>query len=192
MVQSGRGADVGGLIGKAGLSFSVSLDKSEGFAQAVRNLIDLSTIEVLGKLARVPYWECLAIHADQPDLPHRGAAVVRHHGRRRARPLRRSGAGARRLPAQRRARRRELSGAIARYQADNDLVPSGRVDFDLYYRLARQRARAPADAARGCPPRWHAGPGARARRARRRRRAPRPMLTHHARPAARLPRRRDA
>jgi len=45
VVQSGKGADAGGLIGKAGLSFSVSLDKSEGFHQAVRNLIELSTIE---------------------------------------------------------------------------------------------------------------------------------------------------
>src|SRR5689334_343197 len=38
VVQSGKGADVGGFIGKAGLSLSVSLDKSEGFHQAVRNL----------------------------------------------------------------------------------------------------------------------------------------------------------
>jgi hypothetical protein len=32
---------------------------------------------------------------------------------------------------------------VARYQADNDLVPSGRVDFDLYYRLLANEARHP-------------------------------------------------
>ena len=68
VMQSGSGADVGGLIGKAGLSFSVSLDKSEGFHQAVRNLIELSTIEVLGKLTRVPYWQCLSIESTNPNF----------------------------------------------------------------------------------------------------------------------------
>ena len=68
VVQSGKGADVGGFIGKAGLSLSVSLDKSEGFHQAVRNLIELSTIEILGKLTRVPYWQCLSIEFDQSEL----------------------------------------------------------------------------------------------------------------------------
>src|SRR5262249_28670721 len=66
VVRSGKGGDVGGVIGKAGLSLNVSLDKSEGFHQAVRNLIELSTIEILGKLARVPYWQCLKIDTTNP------------------------------------------------------------------------------------------------------------------------------
>ncbi len=36
-----------------------------------------------------------------------------------------------------------LSEAVARYQAENDLVPNGRVDFDLYYRLLGSDARRP-------------------------------------------------
>jgi hypothetical protein len=36
-----------------------------------------------------------------------------------------------------------LPDAISRYQADHDLVPSGRVDFDLYYRLLANDARQP-------------------------------------------------
>ena len=68
VVQSGKGADIGGLIGKAGISLSVSLDKSEGFHQAVRSLVELSTIEVLGKLTHVPYWECLSIEATNPNF----------------------------------------------------------------------------------------------------------------------------
>ena len=36
-----------------------------------------------------------------------------------------------------------LSEAVARYQAENDLVPNGRVDFDLYYRLLASDGRRP-------------------------------------------------
>ena len=66
VVRSGKGGDVGGVIGKAGLSISVSLDRSEGFHQAVRNLVELSTIEAVGKLTRVPYWQCLQIDQTNP------------------------------------------------------------------------------------------------------------------------------
>jgi hypothetical protein len=144
VVQSGKGADVGGFIGKAGLSLSVSLDKSEGFHQAVRNLIELSTIEILGKLTRVPYWQCLSIESTNPNYraEARGwfdimgaterervvsAALVR------AGYLREEGNGPN--PG--------LSEAVARYQAENDLVPNGQVDFDLYYRLLATDARRP-------------------------------------------------
>jgi hypothetical protein len=34
-----------------------------------------------------------------------------------------------------------FSDAVARYQADNDLVPNGHVDFDLYYRMLANDAR---------------------------------------------------
>ncbi|MDI3305990.1 MAG: DUF4384 domain-containing protein [Acetobacteraceae bacterium] len=147
VVRTGRGADIGGLIGKAGVSFSVSLDKSEGFAQAVRNLVDLSTIEVLGKLAQVPYWQCLSIEPTNPAF----RAEVRQwfdgmgpeeRNRFTEAALIRAGY------LQGGASARDLSGAIARYQAEHDLVPSGRVDFELYYRLlasdpARGRAAPP-------------------------------------------------
>jgi hypothetical protein len=144
VVQSGHGADVGGLIGKAGLSLGVSFDKSEGFHQAVRNLIELSTIEILGKLTQVPYWQCLSIESTNPTYraEARGwfdamgpsardqaiaAALVRTGY------LTDAGSG--------------LNDAIARYQADHDLVPNGRADFDLYYRLlANDARRAPGTA----------------------------------------------
>ena len=134
VVRTGRGGDVGGLIGKAGLSFSVSLDKSEGFAQAVRNLIDLSTIEVLGKLARVPYWECLAIAPTNPAF--RGEVRQWFDGMGAAERDRfTESALVRAGYLQAGGSARDLPAAIARYQAANDLVPSGRVDFELYYRL---------------------------------------------------------
>lgn len=144
VVQSGKGADVGGLIGKAGVSLSVSLDKSEGFHQAVRNLIELSTVEVLGKLTRVPYWQCLTIESTNPNFRTEARGWFDTMGeternRFAGSALVRTGylrGGADSGGA-------DLSDAVSRYQADNDLVPSGRVDFDLYYRLLANDARQP-------------------------------------------------
>jgi hypothetical protein len=138
VTRAGKGGDAGGIIGKAGLSFSIALDRSEGFHQAVRNLVELSTIEVLGKLTRVPYWECLSIEPTNPTFK----AEARQwfdtmSGDERDRFVKdgltragyyRGGAAP--------------TDAIARFQADNDLVPSGRIDFDLYYRLLVTKGRA--------------------------------------------------
>ncbi|MDO9708131.1 DUF4384 domain-containing protein [Paracraurococcus lichenis] len=149
VVRTGKGADVGGLIGKAGLSFSVSLDKSEGFAQAVRNLVDLSTIEVLGKLARVPYWECLSIEPTNPAFRTEARQwfdLMGTEERRRFTETALIRTGYLSSPGG------EIGPAVARYQAEHDLVPSGRVDFELYYRLLatdpdRARGTRPAVAA---------------------------------------------
>jgi hypothetical protein len=146
VVQSGKGADVGGLIGKAGLSLSVSLDKSEGFHQAVRNLIELSTIEILGKLTKVPYWQCLSIESTNPSYrteAHGWYDIMGQTERERfvGAALVRTGY----LTSGSDGTAPGFSDAIARYQSDNDLVPNGRVDFDLYYRMLANEARRPGN-----------------------------------------------
>ncbi len=151
VVESGKGADVGGLIGKAGLSLSVSLDKSEGFHQAVRNLIELSTIEILGKLTKVPYWQCLSIESTNPNYrtEARGWFDVMGEGERErfvSAALVRTGY----LPAGSGGTSPGFSDAVARYQADSDLVATGRIDFDLYYRLLANEARPSRPLARAC------------------------------------------
>jgi hypothetical protein len=136
VVQSGKGADVGGFIGKAGLSLSVSLDKSEGFHQAVRNLIELSTIEILGKLTRVPYWQCLSIESTNPNYRTEARGWFDTMGEtERERVVSAALVRAGYLRDEGNGPNPGLSEAVARYQAENDLVPNGRVDFDLYYRL---------------------------------------------------------
>jgi Domain of unknown function (DUF4384) len=149
VVQSGKGADTGGLIGKAGLSFSISLDRSEGFHQAVRTLVELSTIEVLGKLTRTPYWQCLSIPSTNPTFrtearqwfeamhPDERERFVREALQRAGTPASDQGGD---TPAGT-DNGGDLSAAIASYQAANDLVPTGRIDFDLYYRLLASDAR---------------------------------------------------
>jgi curli biogenesis system outer membrane secretion channel CsgG len=143
IVRTSQGGEVGGVIGKVGLSLNVELDRSEGFHQAVRNLIELSAIESLGKLTRVPYWQCLEI--DQSNPTYRAEARewfdamsaperVRFARTHLAQAGYLQGAGADELDA-------PLRDAIARYQSEHDLVENGRLDFDLYYRLMAEAGR---------------------------------------------------
>ncbi len=80
--------------------------------------------------------------------------MVRYDGRERAAALRPHSVGAAATWAeQRTGRTRTCPSAVARYQAENDLVPNGRVDFDLYYRLLASNSRQPGRAS-GARPRW--------------------------------------
>jgi peptidoglycan hydrolase-like protein with peptidoglycan-binding domain/curli biogenesis system outer membrane secretion channel CsgG len=141
VVRTGKGADVGGVIGKgggqAGLTFSVALDKSEGLHQAVRNLIELSTIEILGKLTRVSYWQCLKIEQSNPTYRTEAREwfdTMSAQDRVKFVKANLTRAGYYQGPADS-ALDPGLRDAIARYQAEHDVVANGRIDFDLYYRL---------------------------------------------------------
>jgi curli biogenesis system outer membrane secretion channel CsgG len=50
------------------LSFNFDVARSEGVAQALRNMVELSTIELTGKLVRLPYWTCLNIATESPEI----------------------------------------------------------------------------------------------------------------------------
>ncbi|SMH61975.1 DUF4384 domain-containing protein [Azospirillum agricola] len=140
VLTSGKGADGGALIGKAGLTFNVSFNKSEGLHQAVRTLVELSTIEVLGKLTRTPYWQCLGIDQTNPAFMGQArdwfdgmpaAQRVTFVQRTLAADGYYDGAVTGELNEQTRA-------AVSRYQADHDLIATGRIDFDLYQRMLGQ------------------------------------------------------
>jgi hypothetical protein len=66
--KEGQGADADASIGKFGINFSMNLTRSEGDAQALRNLIELAAIELVGKLTKTPYWNCLGVDADKPEI----------------------------------------------------------------------------------------------------------------------------
>jgi hypothetical protein len=59
IMKSGRGTDADAAYHKFGLSYSMSLDKSEGQTQALRGLVELAVVELVGKLTKTPYWSCL-------------------------------------------------------------------------------------------------------------------------------------
>jgi hypothetical protein len=134
VVQSGQGGEAGGIIGKAGLSFQISLSRSEGMHQALRTLIELSTIEALGKLTRVPYWQCLGIESTNPTFMSQSRSwyddMSEAERQAQARGV---------LEAdgylQGAATDESIRTALARWQADHDLIASGRLDFDTYLRM---------------------------------------------------------
>ncbi len=65
---SGQGVDIAGRIGDYGVKFNVGRDYALGAGGAVRTLVDLAMIELVGKWARVPYWQCLMLDQTNPNF----------------------------------------------------------------------------------------------------------------------------
>jgi len=55
-------------ISKTGVSYGFSKDSKDAVGQGLRGLIELSTIELVGKLVKVPYWKCLGMEPSHPDI----------------------------------------------------------------------------------------------------------------------------
>jgi curli biogenesis system outer membrane secretion channel CsgG len=55
-------------IRNSSLSFNFVVSRNEGVAQALRNMVELATIELTGKLLRLPYWACLNIDVRHPEV----------------------------------------------------------------------------------------------------------------------------
>ncbi len=68
ILQEGDGVDGEAAFSKLGINYMTSFSKSDGKTVAVRNLVELSAIELIGKLTKVPYWKCLGVDASQPDV----------------------------------------------------------------------------------------------------------------------------
>lgn len=66
--KSGSALDADASIKKAGINFSILFSKSEGQSQALRNLVELATIELFGKLLKVPYWQCLGVDPQHEEV----------------------------------------------------------------------------------------------------------------------------
>ena len=138
VVKTGNSGDVGGIMDK--LSLSISLNKSEGLHQAVRNLIELSTIEVLGKLTKTPYWQCLEIDQTSPTYRAEAHDWFESMGKSdRIRYAKTSLAGSGYYSgAIDDIDDKALHDSVARYQSEHDLIASGQLDADLYYKLMSQ------------------------------------------------------
>ncbi|WP_303471393.1 MULTISPECIES: peptidoglycan-binding protein [unclassified Marinovum] len=61
VTERGFGSGFTGRIAKGTLGLTLQIDSLESNGQAVRNLIELATIELLGRFSGVPYWECLSL-----------------------------------------------------------------------------------------------------------------------------------
>jgi curli biogenesis system outer membrane secretion channel CsgG len=134
-----RGGAMAGALSNEnlGLTFDFESVDAEGMHLAVRTLVELGAVESLGKLTRVPYWQCLQVEATAPGVQREmhdwwedmsdderqrfaeNALVANGYLKGKADGLVDSAS-------------RE---AIARYQAEQDLVVSGRANFELYKNL---------------------------------------------------------
>lgn len=68
--KEGAGVDGEASYRKLGINFGLTLTRNEGKSQAARSLIELAVIELIGKLAKVPYWTCLGAEASNPEVKH--------------------------------------------------------------------------------------------------------------------------
>jgi curli biogenesis system outer membrane secretion channel CsgG len=68
ILQEGVGVDGEASYKKLGVNFMTSFSKSDGKSIALRNLVELSAIELMGKLNKLPYWKCLGVPSSQPDV----------------------------------------------------------------------------------------------------------------------------
>ncbi|HEV7912665.1 MAG TPA: DUF4384 domain-containing protein, partial [Albitalea sp.] len=68
LFKQGKGFDGEAEIRKFGINFSLSTGTNEGQSQALRTLVELATIELFGRLAKVPYWTCLGATDEDPAV----------------------------------------------------------------------------------------------------------------------------
>jgi len=117
-----------------GASYSWDAGQSEGMHQAVRTLVELAAVELLGKLARVPYWECLQVESTNPqirvqlnewwqDMDERQQTLFVQNVLIQNGYLQGPADG---------VAGRATRDAIGRYQAEHGLVPNGRPGVEVY------------------------------------------------------------
>ena len=56
-----QGSGIDGAYHKFGINYSMNLAKAEGQTQALRGLVELAAVELIGKLTKTPYWSCLGV-----------------------------------------------------------------------------------------------------------------------------------
>ncbi|MBT0957286.1 peptidoglycan-binding protein [Alphaproteobacteria bacterium KMM 3653] len=137
VVSRGWGTGAKGLIENARLGVTLEIDRIESRGQAVRNLVELNLIELIGRHAGVPYWTCL-------ELPATDARNNRRDERRFTFATRRD------MTREAQEMLQELGlyygqtdgklddatrRAISTFQAKENILPNGIVDYDLITRL---------------------------------------------------------
>lgn len=150
VTRRGKGFDADAQIEKFGVAFEFSMDHSEGSHQALRTLVELSMIEVLGKFSGTPYWNCLQIKQTDPGVQvaayekYQKLESTREPAEEEETLLQAVHSGlvvGGYLPQDSEIRSADdprLRQAVSKYQADNDLVATGRLNFELYYNMSNK------------------------------------------------------
>jgi hypothetical protein len=139
--NASQGLDLAGKIGSYGVQFNVGRDYTQGSGAAIRTLVDLAMIELIGKWSRLPYWRCLTLDQNHPELQRQlldwyEASSPPAHARLVKTVL--SGLGYMKSqqiyePSNTEA----FKSVLGKYQADSGLVITGVIDFPTYERVMR-------------------------------------------------------
>lgn len=145
MVVSSRRWSTGfvGIISQRTLGVELKVDSVESQGQAVRSLVELGLIEMLGTYAGVPFWECLsrpgldAYQVAQEERLHAVKNVNPDQLRRAQHTLATLGHGSVRASGKMDAATRQ---ALSRFQAREGLLANGSLDFDTMRALEKAHA----------------------------------------------------
>ncbi|MEN9481963.1 MAG: hypothetical protein RLZZ298_3358 [Pseudomonadota bacterium] len=138
IMKTGKSAEAGGKLGKIGFSFNLDFSRSEGLGATTRTMLELGLIETLGKFTQVPYWRCLDADVTNPVI--REQALETFDTLKDSEKImfvqRKLGGSMQRYNGPLDGKMNEgLKDAISEYQAQNNLIADGRVNFDLYAAL---------------------------------------------------------
>lgn len=126
-----------GRVLGVGAVFAFEAARAEGNAQAARNMIELAAVELVGKLVRAPYWQCLGLADTHPEVQREvddwfqamdeGERIVFVKGRLRERRWFDGAADETQTPA--------FTDALARTRQALGLPPAGDIDMPYFSRL---------------------------------------------------------
>lgn len=68
LFKDGKGLDSEATYKKLGINFSMNFSVNDGQGQALRNLIELGAVELVGRLFKLPYWTCLKIDSTAAEV----------------------------------------------------------------------------------------------------------------------------
>lgn len=146
-VNKGLGADGGARINKTGVQFSIERNLSQGLGGSMRTLVELGTIELVGKLSKVPYWQCLSLDQSHPEFQRQLLDWYDGMGERSKIKFFQTGLknlgyytgeiNGKSSPAFRQA--------LSAFQKDNKATPSGFINFESYERLMKNYVRVDAN-----------------------------------------------
>lgn len=136
-----EGLDVAGTIGIYGVKFTLGHDYTQGTGGALRTLVDLAAIELVGKWARVPYWQCLMLDQTNPNFQRQMRDWYEESGPAgQLRLVQNSLLSQGYLPGNARdiaINDPRMRNALAKFQSDSGIVVSGTLDFPTYERALR-------------------------------------------------------
>lgn len=135
--SGGASGEIGGRIKKTGIFFNVSRDHAQGPGATLRSLVEFGVIELIGKWAQLPYWNCLALPQNHPEFQRQlhswyEAMSVAERVRLLQTALNTTGDYAGAIDGK---TSQAFVRALAQYQSNQNLMPSGMVTFETYEHL---------------------------------------------------------